>query len=66
MSDITSDLAFAARVVHPLDDAPEEKLFRPELGRLPLTRTVRWALCALRLYLLLMLGLLAARCLGLG
>ena len=64
MSDLVSDVAFVPRVVHPLDDAPEEKLLRPELGRLPLTRTVRLSLLALRLYLLLMLGLLAARFLG--
>ena len=59
-----SDLAFDPRVVHPLDDAPEEKLFRPDLGRIRLTRTVRLSLLGLRIYLLLMLALLAARCLS--
>lgn len=59
-----SDLALDPRVVHPLDDVPEEKLFRPELGRIAMTRTVRLSLLALRLYLLLMLGLLAARFFG--
>ncbi len=59
-----SDLAFDSRVVHPLDDAPEEKLFRPDLGRIRLTRTVRLSLLGLRIYLLLMLALLAARCLS--
>lgn len=59
-----SDLAFDPRVVHPLDDAPEEKLFRPDLGRIRLTRTVRFSLLALQLYLLLMLALLSVRCLG--
>jgi hypothetical protein len=61
-----SDLTFDARVVHPLDDVPEEKLFRPDLGRIAMTRTVRLSLLALRVYLLLMLGLLAARFLGAG
>ena len=59
-----SDLALHPRVVHPLDDAPEEKLFRADLGRIPLTRTVRLSLLALRVYLLLMLVLLAARFFG--
>jgi len=59
-----SDLAHDPRVVHPLDDLPEEKLFRAELGRIPLTGTVRLALLALRVYLLVMVGLLAARFFG--
>lgn len=61
-----SDLIFDPRVIHPLDDAPEEKLFRPELGRIRMTRTVRASLLLLRLYLVVMLALLAARCLGVG
>ena len=63
---MSSTLTFDLRVIHPLDDAPEQKLFRPELGRIRMTRTVRAALLLLRLYLLVMLGLLAARCLGIG
>ncbi|MDE2581821.1 MAG: hypothetical protein KGL52_09315 [Rhodospirillales bacterium] len=59
-----SDLIFDPRVVHPLDDAPEEKLFRPELGRIAMTRTVRLSLLALRVYLLVMVALLAARFIG--
>lgn len=61
---MSSTLTFDVRVIHPLDDAPEQKLFRPELGRIRMTRTVRASLLLLRLYLLAMLGLLAARCLG--
>jgi len=61
---MSSALTFDLRVIHPLDDAPEQKLFRPELGRIRMTRTVRASLLLLRLYLLAMLGLLAVRCLG--
>jgi hypothetical protein len=45
-------------VIHPLDDAPEEKLDIESLGRMPMTRAVKWSLVSLRGYLLLMLGLL--------
>ena len=48
-------------VVHPLDDAPETKLETEHLGPMPMTRTVRICLFALRGYLLLMFGLLAFR-----
>ena len=61
---MSAALTLDRRVIHPLDDAPEQKLFRPELGRIRMTRTVRASLLLLRFYLLAMLGLLAARCLG--
>ncbi|MBV8704450.1 MAG: hypothetical protein JO118_12155 [Acetobacteraceae bacterium] len=60
MSDTTMDL----RVTHPLDDEPEAKLYRPELGRMRMTRPVRVSLLLLRGYLVLMLLLLAARVAG--
>ena len=41
-------------VVHPLDDLPEEKVNTDELGRMPMTRSVRWSLVSLRGYLVLM------------
>jgi hypothetical protein len=47
-----------APIVHPLDDRPEQKLFRPELGRMRMTLPVRLALLGLRAYLLMMLLLL--------
>jgi len=44
-------------VVHPLDDAPELKHSPVGLGQMPLSRSVRLSLLALRLYLIVM-GLL--------
>lgn len=46
-------------VVHPLDDKPEEKRKADDLGPMPMTRSVKWSLFALRGYLVLM-GLLVA------
>lgn len=42
-------------VVHPLDDRPEEKIDTANLGPMPMTRSVKWSLFALRGYLLLMI-----------
>lgn len=53
-------------VVHPLDDAPEEKVGTEHLGPMQMTRTVRICLFALRGYLLLMFGLLGFRVLQLA
>jgi len=70
MSDIVFDPRLlrsrAVAVIHPLDDAPEEKLFRPDLGRMSLTRPVKLALLALQAHLALMLGLIAWRLLSLA
>ncbi len=46
-------------VVHPLDDVPEEKVDTSSLGPMPMTRSVRYSLMALRAYLIVM-GLLVA------
>jgi hypothetical protein len=46
-------------VVHPLDDVLEEKCNADDLGPMPMTRSVKWSLMALRGYLVLM-GLLVA------
>ncbi|MDQ2801742.1 MAG: hypothetical protein M3Y41_03280 [Pseudomonadota bacterium] len=59
-----SDTSFDIRVVHPLDDAPEQKLFSPDLGRMRMTAVVRLSLLLLRGYLVLMLVLVAARFIG--
>ncbi len=59
-----SDSTFDLRVIHPLDDAPETKLYHPDLGRMHMTRSVRVSLLLLRAYLLLMLLLVAARVMG--
>lgn len=48
-------------VVHPLDDAPEQKVRIEHLGPMKMTKTVRFCLFALRAYLLLSFGLLAFR-----
>ena len=32
------------RVIHPLDDVPEQKLYREDLGRMRMTATVRFSL----------------------
>lgn len=48
-------------VVHPLDDAPEEKVNTEHLGPMRMTKTIRICLFALRGYLLLMFGLLGFR-----
>ena len=48
-------------VIHPLDDVREEKLYRPELGRMRMTLGVRFALTLLQGYLASMLLLLAWR-----
>lgn len=53
-------------VVHPLDDAPEDKVDTEHLGPMQMTKTVRVCLFALRGYLLLMCGLLAFRVLQLA
>ena len=42
------------RAIHPLDAPPEQKLFRADLGRMPLTPHVRIALFVLQGYLGLM------------
>ena len=41
-------------IVHPLDDIPEEKIDTEALGRMPMTRSVKWSLLSLRAYLILM------------
>ncbi len=53
-------------VVHPLDDAPEQKVDLEALGPMRMTAIVRICLLALRGYLLLMFGLLGFRVLQLA
>jgi hypothetical protein len=53
-------------VVHPLDDAPEEKIDTEALGPMPMTRTVKWSLLSLRAYLVLMFLLVLYRVLQLS
>lgn len=48
-------------VIHPLDDAPEQKVDTERLGRMPMTTSVRISLLALRVYLLIMVALVVYR-----
>ena len=52
-------------VVHPLDDAPEEKRDVSALGPMTMTKSVRTSLLVLRAYLLLMACLVVYRFLSL-
>jgi len=63
MMNQTADVFF---VVHPLDDTPEEKYDVAALGRMPMTRSVRFSLLTLRAYLILMTGLVAYHVLDLA
>jgi hypothetical protein len=65
MSDTTFD-ARPARIVHPLDDEPEQKLYREDLGRMRITPGARAALLMLRLYLLAMVLMVAWRAAGMA
>jgi hypothetical protein len=59
-----SEAVYAASlvsIVHPLDDVPEQKMFRPELGRMQMTGQVRFGLLMLQAYLAAMLLLLSWR-----
>jgi hypothetical protein len=63
MSDttFTTDLL---RVIHPLDDVPEQKLYREDLGSMRMSRTVQISLLLLRGYLVAMVLLVAWRVLS--
>jgi hypothetical protein len=54
------------RVVHPLDDIPEEKLDTERLQPMRMTRGVRYSLFALRGYLILMIVLVLFHVLNLA
>ena len=54
------------QVIHPLEDAPEAKVNVDNLGRMPMTRSVKWSLIALRGYLVLMILLVFYKVLGLA
>jgi hypothetical protein len=52
------------RVIHPLDDVPEQKLYREGMGRIRMTRAAKLSLLTLRGYLIVMLALVAWRVCG--
>lgn len=64
--DMTQEERTYYSVLHPLDDAPEEKVDTEHLRPMRMTSTVRICLFALRGYLLLMFGLLGFRVLQLA
>ena len=66
IDEMTLDERTVFTVLHPLDDAPEEKVDTEQLGPMQMTRTVRVCLFALRGYLLLMFVLLGYRVLQLA
>ena len=53
-------------VVHPLDDVPEEKRAIDALGPMRLAGAARFWLMALRVYLIVMAGLVAYHVIGLA
>lgn len=44
-------------VVHPLFDIPEEKIDTDNAKPLKMSKTVKWSLISLRIYLIIMIGL---------
>ena len=54
------------RVVHPLDDVPEQKCSAEGLGKIRMTRAVRVSLGVLRAYLILMTLMLSYHVLDLS
>ena len=60
MSDTTIQTSLFS-VIHPLDDVHEQKLFRADLGRIRMSRSVRFALFLLRGYLASMVLLVGWR-----
>lgn len=53
-------------VVHPLFDTPEEKVDTDNAAPLRMTKSVKWSLISLRVYLIVMLGLSVYRSLVLA
>lgn len=53
-------------IIHPLDDVQEKKVDVAKLGRMPLTASAKWALFALRGYLIVMAVLVAVKVLALA
>ena len=66
LNELTTENRPVFAVVHPLDDAPEQKAETEHVGPMKMTKAVRICLFALRAYLLLMSGLLGFRVLQLA
>lgn len=54
------------KVIHPLFDEPEEKADVEGLGPMKMTRSVRYSLMALRVYLIAMIALAFYRVISMG
>ena len=65
-NDLKQQEGMVFTIVHPLDDAPEQKVNTEHLGPMQMTTTVRMCLFTLRGYLALMFGLLGFRVLPLA
>ena len=66
LHEFTNEKRSVFAVVHPLDDAPEQKADIEHLGPIKMTKAVRICLFALRAYLLLIFGVLGFRVLQLA
>jgi hypothetical protein len=67
MSTLTeTNMAQYYYVIHPLDDAPEEKRSTEGLGRMHMSRAAKISLGALRVYLVLMVFLVLFKVLTLA
>jgi hypothetical protein len=53
-------------VIHPLDDTPEQKIESDHLPPIEMTRSVRWSLISLRVYLIVMIALFMYHVIDLG
>ena len=66
IDEVTNEERSFFTVLHPLDDELEQKIDTGHLAPMRMTKTVRVCLFALRVYLLLMFGLLGFRVLQLA
>jgi hypothetical protein len=62
----TNENIICFQVIHPLDDIEEKKVNVDDLGLMPMTRSVKWSLIALRTYLVVMVGLVFVKVLHLS
>ncbi len=66
MATTNKDEELVFHVIHPLFDEPEEKADVEGLGPMKMTRSVRYSLMALRLYLIAMIALVFYRVISMG
>jgi hypothetical protein len=66
MAAINKNEELVFHVIHPLFDEPEEKADVESLGPMKMTRSVRYSLAALRVYLIGMIALAFYRVISMG